>query len=175
MKPTSTTLDFNAILRDTQVQIRAYIAGMGVAPHEVDDLAQEVYLQLYLQPERLPADVAPVRWLKGIARNLCLNHFRKTSRRGRLHREALAELLSRCDQSKTSSDNGAVLRDALDGCIQKLPNKSRRLLELKYKQELTCDAVAETMESTGQAIRVALFRARAALRDCINRSLAREV
>ena len=87
-------LDFNTILWRTQSSIRAFIAGMGAASHEVDDLAQETYLELYRNFEKIPPGVAPERWLKGIARNICLNHFRRTSRRNRLHREALAEVLA---------------------------------------------------------------------------------
>ena len=85
MAATNTKLDFDAVLAETHARIRAYIAGMGIARHEVDDVAQEVYLEFYKSLEKMPEDLAPERWLKGIARNLCLNHIRRCARRGRLH------------------------------------------------------------------------------------------
>src|SRR6478752_6654636 len=91
--PASQTLDFDEILRETQPHLRAYIAGMGVPRHDVDDLAQDVYVELYRCQNRIPTEVTVKQWLKGIARNLCLNYFRRTARRGRLQREALAEML----------------------------------------------------------------------------------
>ena len=52
-----TGADFDTILRQTQVRIRAYIAGMGIAPHEVDDVAQTVYVELFKNFEKIPTDV----------------------------------------------------------------------------------------------------------------------
>ena len=68
-------LDFESVLRDTQSVLRAYIAGMGVPLDVVDDLAQDVYLEYYRGRNRRPLDVEPIRWLKGIAKNLCLNYY----------------------------------------------------------------------------------------------------
>ena len=65
--------DFDTILNETQHHIRAYIAGMGVPRHDVDDIAQDVYVELYRFFDRIPEGVHPKQWLKGIARNLCLN------------------------------------------------------------------------------------------------------
>src|SRR5688500_2894277 len=90
--------DFEAIVRDTQAHIRAYIAGLGVPRHDVDDVAQDVYVELYRFADRIPEDVPPKQWLKGIARNLCMNYFRRTSRRQRLQREARGESLLRAER-----------------------------------------------------------------------------
>src|SRR5687767_11626208 len=85
-------LDFDVIVRETHPHIRAYIAGMGVPRHDVDDVAQDVYVELYRFADNIPAGVHPKQWLKGIARNLCLNYFRKQGRRQRLQREAMVEI-----------------------------------------------------------------------------------
>ena len=71
---------FEQILRDTQHMVRAYIAGLGASSDEVDDIAQDVYVAFYNGMHKMPADTTPIRWLKGIARNLCMSHFRKTKR-----------------------------------------------------------------------------------------------
>jgi RNA polymerase sigma-70 factor (ECF subfamily) len=164
--------DFETILRETHARVRAYCAGMGVAAHEVDDLAQDVYLELYKNFDKIPEGVEPLRWLKGIARNLCLNHFRRSSRRSRLQREALAEILARTDVKTEVPIREGTLQNALDQCLEKLPEKSRRLVKLRYADELTSDAIAKTTNSTAEAIRVALFRIRATLKDCITNTVA---
>ena len=76
-----TYADFEAVLRETQSVIRAYIAGMGVSLDTVDDLAQEVYLEFYKTGDRRPDGLESIRCLKGIAKNLCLNHFRRSKRK----------------------------------------------------------------------------------------------
>jgi RNA polymerase sigma-70 factor, ECF subfamily len=167
-------LDFEAILRETQPRIRAYIAGMGIASHEVDDVAQDVYLELYRGLDRVPADVAPERWLKGIARNLCLNHIRRSARRGRLHREAITEILAQTNWEGDDPGMHDSVQQALEGCYNKLPDQSRRMLVMRYQSDLPSADIATAFESTAEAIRVALYRIRAGLKDCISRKLARE-
>ena len=166
--------DFDSVVRETQVHIRAYIAGMGVPRHDVDDIAQDVYVELYRFSDRIPPGVPIKQWLKGIARNLSLNYFRRTSRRQRLQREALVEIFLRAEQEGATAISEGPVRRALDGCYEKLPPDSRRLLALRYEQELPSRTIAERMQSTAEAVRVALFRVRASLKQCITRSLAKE-
>lgn len=167
-------LDFNTILWRTQGSIRAFIAGLGAAAHEVDDLAQETYLELYRNFEKIPEGVAPERWLKGIARNVCLSHFRRTSRRNRLHLEALGEVLAavECDTERIFGRHS--VGGALEDCVGKLPPKQRQLIELRYQQDLSSADIAEKVGSTAEAIRVLLFRVRGLLKDCIHRTLAEQ-
>lgn len=167
-------VEFEDIVRETSPHIRAYIAGMGVPRHDVDDVAQDVYLELYRFFDRVPTDVPIKQWLKGIARNLCLNYFRRTSRRSRLQREALVELLVRAEPDCGIATAEGPVRRALDTCFEKLPQESRKLLALKYEQELPSQTIAERLSSTSEAIRVALFRVRNALKECISRRLASE-
>jgi RNA polymerase sigma-70 factor (ECF subfamily) len=167
-------LDFDAILQETQAHLRAYIAGMGVPRHDVDDLAQDVYVELYRCQDRIPKEVTVRQWLKGIARNLCLNYFRRTTRRGRLHREALAEMLVDLTyEPKPHWFDGAV-QSALQKCFERLPKESRKMVKLRYEEELPSQTIAERLCSTAEAIRVALFRIRGALKECIANRIAAE-
>jgi RNA polymerase sigma-70 factor (ECF subfamily) len=172
--PNEPELDYESIVRDTQAHIRAYIAGMGVPRHDVDDIAQDVYVELYRFFDRMPAEVHPKQWLKGIARNLCLNYFRRTSRRNRLQREALVEIFLRAEQEGPPGLAEGPIRRALDGCYEKLAPESRRMLALRYEQELPSQTIAERLNTSSEAVRVALFRIRAALRNCITKKLAVE-
>jgi RNA polymerase sigma-70 factor (ECF subfamily) len=172
MTKPSPSLDFDAILRNTHHRIRAYIAGMGVAAHEVDDIAQDVYVEFYRNLDKVPNDVAPQRWLKGIARNVCLNHFRRSTRRGRLQREALAEILVETETETHRHATEGTLALALEECRRQLPDESRHLLELRYQQDLSAAAIAKSLHKTAEAIRVTLFRIRASLKACVARQIA---
>ena len=171
---TADRLDFEGIVRETQPHIRAYIAGMGVPRHDVDDIAQDVYVELYRFFDRVPAEVAIKQWLKGIARNLCLNYFRRSSRRGRLQRQALVEIFLRAEQDGPPGLAEGPIRRALDGCYEKLAPESRRMLALRYEQELPSQTIAQRLNSSPEAVRVALFRIRAALKSCITKNLVVE-
>ena len=162
--------EFEAILHETQSVIRAYIAGMGVRLDTVDDLAQEVYLEFHKGRDRRPKDVEPVRWLKGIARNLCMNHFRESKRRSEQHQEAVAALLERlpCPFENVGSP------DSLDGCLEALPSRSRELVALRYSEGMESSRIGEKVGMSAEAVRVTLLRIRAVLRDCLEGRLGEE-
>jgi RNA polymerase sigma-70 factor, ECF subfamily len=173
-EPAAAPLDFDATVRETQAHIRAYIAGLGVPRHDVDDIAQDVYVELYRFANRIPANIPPKQWLKGIARNLCMNYFRRTSRRQRLQREALVAIFLEAERKQSPALAEGAIRVALDGCCEKLSPESQRLLALRYEQELPSHQIAERIQSTAEAVRIALFRIRTALKACIGKTLAVE-
>ncbi len=162
---------FERILKSTHSQIRAYIAGMGVAPDEVDDIAQEVYLALHRGMRGLSDDVFPIAWLKGTARNLCLNHFRR-EKRYRKHFREVAEIMlrTRVKLEAVSADDSA--REALESCLGRLSPGHRELVSMRYEQGKSAESIAREKKSPGETIRVALHRIRKFLRDCISSKLA---
>jgi len=165
-----TSTDFEAVLRETQSVIRAYIAGMGIPLDTVDDLAQEVYLEFYKTGDRRPDGLEPIRWLKGIAKNLCLNHFRRSKRKAEQHLEAVAALLERLPCPL----EGAGERDALDGCLERLPGRSREMIALRYQEGLESAEIGRKLGLSPEAVRITLLRIRAALRECLGRRFAEE-
>ena len=175
MANTAFNLEFHAIMEDTQSRIRAYVAGMGIAPHEVDDLTQDVYVELYRNFEKMPEGILPIRWLKGIAKNVCLNYLRKSARRGRLHHEAMSELLQ---QTKTVVEDlweEGSITDILEDCVEQLPENRREILDLKYQKDFSSADIADALKSTSQAVRVALHRIRTIIKECVTTKLAQEL
>ena len=165
-----TSTEFEAVLRETQSVIRAYIAGMGIPLDTVDDLAQEVYLEFYKTGARRPDGLEPIRWLKGIAKNLCLNHFRRSKRKAEQHLEAVAALLERLPCPL----EGAGERDALDGCLERLPGRSREMIALRYQEGLESAEIGRKLGLSPEAVRITLLRIRTTLRDCLGRRIADE-
>ena len=62
--------------------------------------------------------------------------------------------------------------EALEHCLDQLPEKSRQLLTLRYERSLKVEEVAQELKSTLDAVYQSLSRLRARLQDCINRRLA---
>ncbi len=156
---------FEAILAETQGQVRAYIAGMGVAVSEVDDVAQEVYLDLWRQPERLPDGVAPLQWLRGVARNCCFEHFRRRARHGS-HLVRVAELLEAAQESQPTAEPEDRLV-ALKRCLQRLDRGQRTLLDAYYRDSRPIAELAGESRRSIDAVHMVLVRLRGALRRCI--------
>jgi len=162
--------DLEDLVVDTAGPLRAYIAACGVRPGEVDDVAQDTYLG-YLK-DRPPAGVEPIRWLKGIARHRCLQHFRRRGRSdGPL--EQLLDLLE-----ATPSDLEGTADDlrlaALRHCLEALPTTQRQFALRYYAADATGGgaALADAQGRSPAAIHMAMMRLRDGLRRCIGQRLA---
>ena len=161
--------DFESILAETQSRVRAYIAGMGVSLDMVDDIAQEVYLAFHDNIDKMPEGVEPIRWLKGMARNMCMNHFRKSKRQKVKHLEAIADVLAWTQDAMPAEPSPAMER-SLRECMAKLAPKQRKILSLRYEKGLNSSAIAEITGSAAGAIRIALMRTLGNLRDCMEKN-----
>jgi RNA polymerase sigma-70 factor (ECF subfamily) len=62
----------------------------------------------------------------------------------------------------------------LETCVEKLPGKSRQLLELRYEDGASAEAMAEALRSTAGSVRVMLHRVRNLLAECIQTELRKE-
>ena len=71
--------------------------------------------------------------------------------------------------------NGAELGkwgEALDECVGGLPARTRALLEMRYEKGLKPREIAGRLGGQANAVAAALYRARAALQECMERRVA---
>ena len=62
-------------------------------------------------------------------------------------------------------------QQALNSCLEALPEKSRRLLALKYEECYSLDRIAQSVEQSTAAVIKALLRLRQALAGCVQKKL----
>ncbi len=158
-------VDVDTVIAAWANDLRGFVAGMGVALDAVDDLAQEAFLSYLRQPERRPAEVEEIRWLKGIARNLAYDWLRRHSRSGRLE---LAEMLA--PQPAPIEQRLPALRR----CLEAVDAAGRSLLDAAYLQDDTSEAIAQRLGRSPSGVRMALLRLRERLRQCVDERLAGE-
>ena len=60
----------------------------------------------------------------------------------------------------------------LDGCLELLPGRSREMIDARYRDGKSSDAIGRSLGMTPEAVRIGLLRIRAALRDCLERRVA---
>lgn len=160
---------FDALVREHQAGLRAYIRALGAQDAWVDDLAQEVFLVAYRRRATFrPGTCDYGRWLRGIARNLVCNERRKVARRSRLLHEAIVNVLAET-RATDASENAPVaqLVRAMNDCVARLPELRRRLLEGRYVGNADAPALASVFQLSAAAVRQSLARARLAVRRCI--------
>lgn len=62
-------------------------------------------------------------------------------------------------------------RQALEHCLQQVPERGRRVLDARFVKELSYPQIAERIGTTIEAVRKALFRLKQQLRSCVETTL----
>lgn len=152
--------------------IRAYVAGAVSSFADREDLLQQVALTVARRFEEFDEHRPFLAWALWLAKSRITDFYRSQGRRPQFLSDALLE-----KYAETLIERQEVVsrrREALEHCLEKLPDRSRSLLRLKYHDGLKIEQIAEAIRSTPGSVRVTLFRIRDALADCIQRRLASE-
>jgi RNA polymerase sigma-70 factor (ECF subfamily) len=141
---------------------------------EAEDLAQNVFLQIYKSRARYERTAKFSTWLFTIARNLCLNEIR---RRSRHPAESLEEthaehedLPSRQYEDKkvllaTENVLHGELADKIEAALAELPELQRSAILLCRQDELSYEEIAEVLGCSLSATKSIIHRGRETLKE----------
>ena len=161
--------EFVSQLTANQSRIRGFIVTLLPGSPDVSDVLQETNLTLWKSQARYRPGTNFLAWAFTVARLEVLHHRTRAKRRGRiLISDELLDMLA--DELPDSGDHDAYL-SALDACKSKLTEPQRELIDFRYEPGHSLEAYAQQTGRKASALRVALMRIRAVLRDCIERSL----
>jgi RNA polymerase sigma-70 factor, ECF subfamily len=165
--------EFVRELTASQGRIRAFIVALMPGSPDVGDVLQETNLVLWNSRARFRPGTNFVAWAFTIARLKVLHHRRLIQRHGRiLISEALQEKLAA--ESPATGDHEKYL-NALEKCICKLSESQRDLIESRYEPGRSLENHARQTGRKAPALRIALMRIRALLRECIEKSIQEQV
>lgn len=151
--------------------LRAYLQSVTGDVDAADDLLQNVSVLLMETFDRYDPDRPFRAWALGIARMEVLK-WRKRQGDSRL---VLSEqtINAMTDTGMEFAESSDERISHLRACLDSLSRYARRLVELRYLEDLSIRAVARRVGRKEGAVEMALVRARRALRDCIDRKLSR--
>jgi RNA polymerase sigma-70 factor (ECF subfamily) len=152
--------------------VNAYVFAAVQRFQDAEDVVQQVALAAARRFDEYDGTRPFVAWVLWLAKSKIIDFYRKQGR----HRIVFSETLldqtaARLVERQTADHAGAA---ALEKCLDKLPPKSRRLLDLRYVEDASMEAIAQSIESTAGSVRVMLFRIRNLLADCVKAELAEE-
>jgi RNA polymerase sigma-70 factor (ECF subfamily) len=164
---------FAQIVALYQGSVYAYIRPRLVQTSDAEDLTQEAFLRLYKGRARFRTGHQLRPWLLGIARNLLREHVRRV-RRHKKREVAWTELCLEVDAFEPPGEEDDPYQEALahlPSCLGNLGESARTAIDLRYHAKLGLAAIGEKLRRSEGAIKLLMFRARQALRQCLNGKL----
>ncbi len=167
-------VQFTKDLEEAQGKLFGYIHSLVRDLEDADDLFQQTCLILWKKYGEFDRQRSFFAWACGIAR-LEVSNFLRARCRSRIYFSDELNLLLLETMEKISRDEAAERREALAGCMVKLRQRDRKLLEECYGGPASVTEIAERSRRSPQSIHNSLRRIRRALFECIHRTLAQEM
>ena len=162
--------EYLKLLFACELEIRAFIGSVVRKPHDGDDIFQEVALTLWKEFSRYDRSKPFGAWARGIAAVKLMQRWDQTKRLPVVLSPEAIEAVSRAfDRAEAPLSKEA---EALEQCLDQLPEKSRHLLALRYERSLAIEQIAQELQATLDAVYQSLSRLRTRLQDCVNRRLS---
>jgi RNA polymerase sigma-70 factor (ECF subfamily) len=141
---------------------------------EAEDVAQNVFVQVYKSASRYEVASKFSTWLFTIARNLCLNELRRRSRHpadsmDATHPEQEDQPWQQFEDKKTFSPPEKVLHTELEEKIEEamaeLPENQRTAILLCRQDELSYEDIAKVLQCSLSATKSLIHRGRETLKQ----------
>ena len=141
---------------------------------EAEDLAQNVFVQIFKSAPRYKRTAKFSTWLFTIARNLCLNEIRRRTRHpaeslDAPHPEQEDQPLHQFEDKKTFSPPESLLQGELARKIEEaltdLPENQRSAILLCRQEDLSYEEIAEILGCSVSATKSLIHRGRETLKE----------
>lgn len=155
-----------------QPSLMAFVVASTPQFSDAEDLLQEVAAEVALRYDEYDSSRPFLPWALWIAKLKIADYYRG-KRRDRVlfmgeAMDALADACSRVQRLMTEE------RDLLEYCLDQLTERSRRLLGLRYTDDLKPKEIASELGTSTGSVRVTLSRIRTSLMDCVQKRAAGE-
>lgn len=164
---------FEEVFAQYRTALRRYIHSMVRSDAEADDPLQETFVRVLRKLDTLedPAMLSP--WLYRIATNVSRDRFRKTARDP-------VQVGDDGSENETAEGDARLAdlfeRSEMSSCVQEylheLPDHYRSTILLHDVEGMTITEMARMLDATPGALKIRLHRARAKLRQALQKACA---
>jgi RNA polymerase sigma-70 factor, ECF subfamily len=127
-----------------------------------EEVAQDVFVELYRSMGRLESDEHVLFWLRKVAAHRATDYLRRRSLRPEFMAEEWTE--EHCRHVDGRSFDAVVVGTRLEEMVLSLPQSLRAAVVLRYQEEMTPDEIARTLEQPLATVKSNLQRGLVMLR-----------
>ena len=154
---------------DAQHAVGGYVCVHVQDQSLADDIVQEVARQATANFNQYDPSRPFIAWLIGIARQRIAENYRNQGRKPIVFSSEVVDSITEAYVDLEPEVDDRL--DALRLCMDKLSERHRRVIELRYARQLSQDEIAAQVGSNGRAINAMLFRIRTVLRECVSKQM----
>jgi RNA polymerase sigma-70 factor (ECF subfamily) len=175
--PHASQAKFEQLYRDAQPKIQSLIYSLIHSKSDTEDLLQRCGLILWKKFEtyepsvgsnsHLNPDASFMAWAYGIVVYETKNYYRTSSRDKHRFQSELMDQLAQRHMEMTAFTEESV--EALQKCLEQLPDKDRKLLQQIYWDEVPIQDMAQELGIMTQSLYNRLSRMRQRLAQCVEK------
>ncbi len=157
-----------ALFARFHVRIYRFIIRMVGNEAVAEELANEVFLDVWRQAGRFESRSSVSTWLMAIARNKAISHLRRKKDLP-LDEDAANQIVDTQDNPEVvaqKSDKGAAIREAIDS----LSPNHKAVIDLVYYHELSVREVAKVLDVPANTVKPRMFHARKKLAEKLTKA-----
>ncbi|MFI4876008.1 MAG: sigma-70 family RNA polymerase sigma factor [Blastopirellula sp. JB062] len=147
-----------------QSQLKAFAIVLSSNFAQADDVMQETFLTVTAKAHEFDLGSNFLAWSRSILRYKVLEAKRAAS-------DPTVQLVESLASSCPEEWGGDERLQALTACLGQLAPKAREIVMLRYKREHSPVQIASLLSRSVNSVHVALSKARAVLRECMDRQL----
>ena len=141
---------YSELVARHQRAVYGIVSGMVSSRDDVDDLVQDVFVLAYKSLGRFRGQSAFSTWLHSIAVNTTLKHLRKMKIRQTTSVDEdgfAADCILVSEQADCPSEmaENVERKQAVRQAVEKLPEKHRVVVVLRYFEDYSCEEIAKTL------------------------------
>lgn len=150
---------FGALVRAHQRLVFSLALRMLADRHAAEDLAQEVFLQLYRNLSAVSSEAHLVFWLRKVTMHRAIDRLRRAPP---LERAAPEEAAAAASEMEPGDP---LLERRLRGLVMELPAAARAVVLLRFQEDLDPGEIARTLKMPLNTVKSHLRRSLAQLRE----------
>jgi RNA polymerase sigma-70 factor, ECF subfamily len=156
---TAENFDFTFLVHEHQTMVFSLAYHFLGDRAAAEELAQDVFLQLFRHLDRLQSREHVMFWLRRVTANRCIDEARRRKRRPEILLDEVPEPVAPGEPSDS------FITERLRMLVASLPEKARMIVVLRYQEDMDPEEIASLMNMPLNTVKSQLQRALAMLRQ----------